>query len=110
MKRMNKQEIQNLQQSLNNFINSKDFRSAMLSVSKASWADSGHLLELFENSYRVLSNNSIVNRYETRGLIIGLPFFSVIQENFDTEFEINKAELIDSLKERFQNSVECCNP
>jgi hypothetical protein len=51
-----------------------DFESAVDSSTKASWGGSGYSVELFpDGNYRVLSDNQIGNRYDSPGIILGIP-------------------------------------
>jgi hypothetical protein len=54
-----------------------DFKSAVDSATKASWAGGMYSVEFFdEGTYRVLWNQQIGNLYDSPGLILGLPTLS----------------------------------
>lgn len=59
---------------LEKFLKSDDFKSGVISSTKASWGGSGYSVELLPNdTYQVLWNNQIGNQYETPGVILHLP-------------------------------------
>lgn len=63
-----------LQQTLEAFLQSKDFAEGVTSATKASWGGSGYSVELFEDGHwRVLWNSEIGNLYRSPGIILGLP-------------------------------------
>lgn len=62
------------EQTLENFLQSEDFKSGVISSTKASWSGSNYKLELFPaGDWRVLWSNEIGNLYETEGKILTLP-------------------------------------
>lgn len=72
-----------IQNAFDNFM-STDFEAAVDSSTKASWSGSGYSVELFEDgTYRVLWNNQIGNRYESPGLVLGVP--SLNDEEWDDD-------------------------
>jgi hypothetical protein len=63
-----------LEQALEAFIASSDFKSGLISATKASWGGGGYSVELYPTGdWRVLWNNEIGNLYKTPGIILGLP-------------------------------------
>lgn len=71
---MNTQKQQELLAALEAFLASPDFKSGIISSTKASWGGSGYSVELFpDETWRVLWDNQIGNKYQTEGKIIALP-------------------------------------
>jgi hypothetical protein len=69
-----KKESEKMTTALEKFLASDDFQSGVIASTKASWGGSGYSVELFpDESYRILWNNQIGNRYETSGQILALP-------------------------------------
>ena len=65
-----------LTQALENFLQSHAFQEGVIDSTRASWGGSTCSVELFPNgSYRVIWNK-IGNRYESTGIILGLPVLS----------------------------------
>lgn len=63
-----------LQKAMRKFLKSEDFKSGVISSTKASWGGSCYKVELFaDDKWRVLWSNEIGNLYETPGVIIALP-------------------------------------
>lgn len=63
-----------LKTALDSFLKSDDFKSGVISSTKAGFGGSSYKVELFEDgTYRVLWANQIGNRYETPGAILDLP-------------------------------------
>jgi hypothetical protein len=63
-----------LQNTLEAFLKSDDFKSGLIASTRASWGDSGYSVELFEDgTWQTLWNNQIGNLYETPGVILSLP-------------------------------------
>jgi hypothetical protein len=84
----------NYQQILDQYIASQNFKDGVVSATKASWGGGGYSVELFEDgTWRNLWNNQIGNRYETSGILLGLP---TISENITREMDEEKAVNDDS--------------
>jgi hypothetical protein len=63
-----------LQQTLEKFLESDDFKSGVISSTKAGWGGSCYKVELLpDGKWSVLWENEIGNLYETPGVIIALP-------------------------------------
>lgn len=63
-----------LSATLEKFLASENFKTGVISSTKASWGGSGYSVELLpDETYQVLWNNQIGNLYETPGVILGLP-------------------------------------
>jgi hypothetical protein len=60
------------------FIASPDFKAGVVSATRASWGGSGYSVELLPetDSWRVLWNGQIGNRYSSAGEILALPTFT----------------------------------
>lgn len=102
-----------LSETLEKFIASDDFKSGVISSTKASWGGSGYSVELFpDGRWSVLWNSQIGNRYESPGKIFRLPALDTadmaeyvdggagseddfLSEAFDNEEDDLKAELRD---------------
>ena len=77
-----------LRDTLRKFLKSDDFKSGVISSTKAGWGGSCYKVELFpDGTWRVLWANEIGNLYETPGVILVLP-----QLDFDPS---EKDEMID---------------
>lgn len=62
------------EQTLEQFLASNDFADALIKATRASWGGSGYSVELFpDGHWRVLWNNEIGNKYDSPGVILGLP-------------------------------------
>lgn len=75
-----------LKQSLEAFLASEDFYDGMVAATRASWSGSGYVVELFEDGrWSVLWDNSIGNKYNSPGVILGMPTLddSDLQEYLD---------------------------
>lgn len=67
-----------LNAALEKFLVSDDFKSGVISSTKASWAGSGYSVELLpDGTWQVLWNNQIGNLYETSGVIFHLPALDI---------------------------------
>lgn len=63
-----------LSATLEKFLESDDFKSGVISSTKASWGGSSDSVEILpDGTWQVLWNSQIGNRYETPGKILGLP-------------------------------------
>ena len=63
-----------LDQTLEKFLASDDFKQGVISSTRASWGGSGYSVELFEDGHwRLLWNNEIGNLYDSPGTILSLP-------------------------------------
>jgi hypothetical protein len=66
--------LDELEQTLEKFLDSPDFGEGCKKATKASWGGSGYSVELFaDGTWRVLWDNEIGNKYESPGEILGLP-------------------------------------
>lgn len=93
----------NFEQVLESFLASDDFKSSVISATKASWGGSGYSVELFaDGTHRVLWNSQIGNKYETPGVILSLPTISddVPEEQLSEGFDAEEDELKDEIRER----------
>ena len=76
----------NIQSAFDSFM-ANDFKAAVDSATKASWAGSGYSVELFdEGNYRILWNQQIGNLYDSPGLILNIPALG--DEEWDADSDI----------------------
>jgi hypothetical protein len=90
-----------IQATLENYLKSDDFKSGVISATRAAWAGSGYSVELG-------------NKYKSSGIILGLPVFDddeeyqeAIDDNemneeeyFDLVFTNNEEELREAIKRK----------
>lgn len=61
-------------ETLDKFLASDEFGSALMKATRASWGGSGYSVEIFpDGHWRVLWDNEIGNLYDSPGVILGLP-------------------------------------
>jgi len=85
---------------LEQFLESDDFKSGVISATRASWGGSGYSVELLPetNTWRELWNNQIGNKYDSPGVILALPTFTddgTYQEAVNGENPISEEEYFD---------------
>ena len=85
------------------------FHQAAISSTKASWGGSEYCVELFDDgTYRVLWRGNIGNRYDSTGVILGIP--SLNDEEWDgidgSEAYHGNAEVV--MREKFSDYFTEC--
>jgi hypothetical protein len=84
-----------LEQALENFITSPEFRQSIIDSTKAGWSGSSYKVELFEDgTFKVLWANMIGNLYETPGHIMTIP--SLADENYSSRSTDLEADLVEA--------------
>src|SRR5882724_7223482 len=104
-----------LEQALEGFLHSGDFKEGVISSTKASWGGSAYSVELFpDGSHRVLWDNQIGNKYNSDGVILGIPTLSGDldeclsdgeadeEECFSLVFDNEEDEIAQSLREALE--------
>lgn len=96
----------NFNQTLEQYINSSDFKSGVISATKAGWGGSGYSVELFEDgTWRNLWNGQIGNRYETPGILLNLPQISENETSDLNEEVVGNDDNDTLLGEAFDNEA-----
>jgi hypothetical protein len=107
---------------LEQFLESEDFKSGIISATRASWSGSGYSVELLPDTdtWRVLWNNQVGNLYNSPGIILGLPTFTddesyqeavhgenpMLEEDyFDLAFAIEEEELKQEMRDQLLEVV-----
>lgn|SRR5262245_9933574 len=63
-----------IEKTLEQYMKSEDFRQGVIDSTKASWGGSSYKVEIMpDGTWRNLWSNQIGNKYESQGIIIGLP-------------------------------------
>jgi len=85
----------------------ESLEDAIASSTKASWGGSGYSVELNPDGYRLIWNNDIGNRYDSPGVIIGVPtcseedlsiaFYDNAIERFEEKFQQWKSDYLERL-------------
>jgi hypothetical protein len=111
-----REHVMKFSEVLENYLKSDDFKSGVISATKASWGGSGYSVELFESgSWHNLWNNEIGNLYESSanaGMILCLPTLETddmteyvdggagTQEEFlDGQFDLECEELVQGMRD-----------
>lgn len=90
---------------LDQYLESSDFREGVISNTKASWGGSGYTVELFpDGNWRNLWNNEIGNLYESPGVLLKLPVLDT--EDMTEYIDGGASTEEDFLKEAFENEQE----
>jgi hypothetical protein len=77
---------------LEKFLASEDYLQGCVSATRAAYGGGGYSVELFRNGeWRVMDNSQIGNRYDSPGLIIGLPTFESAAYGTETHEEEENA-------------------
>lgn len=96
----------NYTQTLEQYIDSGDFKSGVISATKAGWGGSGYSIELFEDgTWRNLWNGQIGNLYETSGIILNLPQISENETSDLNEEVVGNDDTDMLLGEAFDNEA-----
>jgi len=93
-----------INQAFESFMKS-DFEDAVDSSTKASWGGSGYSVELFKDgTYRVLWDSNIGNRYDSPGLILGVPTLG--DEEWDEDKDLRFYENAEQeIKDKFESAI-----
>ena len=110
-------QTQKLVKTLEQYLQSEDFKQGVISSTKSSWGGSSYKVEILpDGTWRNLWANQIGNKYESDGVIIALPALDCsdmaeftdgggtedeyLSLGFDNERDEIEAELRDALKAR----------
>lgn len=100
---------------LEHFIASNEFETAVKSSTTAGFGGSGYSVELFEDgTWRVLWDNQIGNLYVSPGVILGIPQFDqdtvndMEQYGGDADLSFALDEAAEGLREKFAYRKEVC--
>lgn len=97
------------------FIDSNEFETAVKSSTTAGFGGSGYSVELFEDgTWRVLWDNQIGNLYVSPGIVLGVPQFDqdtvndMEQYGDDADLSFALGEAAEGLREKFAYRKEVC--
>lgn len=84
----------------------QEFDSACDKVTEASYSMSGYSVELCsDGSYRVIWNNNLGNRYDSPGILLGIPPLTEDETDDDPDLNFyNRAE--QAMKDKFEEAMK----